>query len=298
MRKEKVVKKKILVHDGSFHCDDVCAVAVLSLLFNGQIEIIRSREAAKIATADYVLDVGGKYDGLHLFDHHQESILRDNGVPFAAFGLVWRSFGEVLCGGSDRVAKIIDQELVQPCDANDNGYSFFTACDTLSPFALPDLIHIFNNTWKEKDRKADQVFADLVEFAKGVIARKIVRTIAQIDAEVKIKKIYNESNDKKILVFDDSYPARDLLFSDLLDVIFTVTPGNDDKWRVEGVRQQPNSYKLRKSLPKKWAGLRDEELQAVSGVSDAVFCHRNLFMAAAKSREGAILLAQKALGKR
>jgi len=41
--------------------------------------------------------------------------------------------------------------------------------------------------------------------------------------------------------------------------------------------------------------LQDEELQKVSGVSDAVFCHRALFMVVAKSRAGAIQLAELAL---
>jgi len=48
-------------------------------------------------------------------------------------------------------------------------------------------------------------------------------------------------------------------------------------------------------LPSAWAGLRDAELQKVSGVEDAVFCHRALFTAVARSKEGAIKLAQIAL---
>jgi uncharacterized UPF0160 family protein len=41
--------------------------------------------------------------------------------------------------------------------------------------------------------------------------------------------------------------------------------------------------------------LKDEELQKISGVSDATFCHRGLFLAGAKSKEGAIKLAEIAL---
>jgi len=51
----------------------------------------------------------------------------------------------------------------------------------------------------------------------------------------------------------------------------------------------------RKNFPKLWAGLRDEELQNVTGVPDAIFCHRGLFLAIAKSKEGAIKLAQIAV---
>ena len=39
----------------------------------------------------------------------------------------------------------------------------------------------------------------------------------------------------------------------------------------------------------------DETLQKVTGVEDAVFCHKGLFLAVAKSKEGAIKLAELAL---
>ena len=293
MEDMKSGKKKVVVHNGPFHLDDVCAVAVLALLFDDNIEIIRTRDENKIATADYVLDVGSKYDGIHFFDHHQESILRDNGVPYAAFGLVWRSFGEVLCD-SEEVAKIIDQELVQPSDANDNGVQFFVIRGDLEPFCLHDVIRIFNANWKDKERDDDAIFASLVEFAKGLIAREILRIKARVEGEIIVRKTYLESTDRQILVLDENYGVSDSFFAEFPEILFFVAPYGD-RWQAKGVRQNPGNLKLRKNFPKKWAGLRDEELQVVSGVSDAVFCHRNLFMAAAWSKEGAVALAKKAL---
>ena len=41
--------------------------------------------------------------------------------------------------------------------------------------------------------------------------------------------------------------------------------------------------------------LTDEEFEKITGVEGAVFCHRTLFMAVAKSKEGAIKLAKLAL---
>jgi uncharacterized UPF0160 family protein len=61
------------------------------------------------------------------------------------------------------------------------------------------------------------------------------------------------------------------------------------------MRKEKKSFINRKDLPFSWSGLRDEEFQKVTGVSDAVFCHRALFLAVAKSKEGAIKLAQLAL---
>ena len=61
------------------------------------------------------------------------------------------------------------------------------------------------------------------------------------------------------------------------------------------MRKEKNSFKNRKDFPTIWAGLRDEKLQKVTGVSDSIFCHRGLFLAVAKSKEGAVKLAKLAL---
>jgi uncharacterized UPF0160 family protein len=52
---------------------------------------------------------------------------------------------------------------------------------------------------------------------------------------------------------------------------------------------------MRKPLPTAWGAKHDEELVAVSGVADAAFCHRRLFMCTARSKEGALKLAELAL---
>ncbi len=54
----------------------------------------------------------------------------------------------------------------------------------------------------------------------------------------------------------------------------------------------------RLGLPERWAGLRDAELAAVSGVADSVFCHLNLFIGGARSFEGAVQMAALALAAR
>jgi len=48
-------------------------------------------------------------------------------------------------------------------------------------------------------------------------------------------------------------------------------------------------------LPKSWAGKRDRELEKITGVAGAIFCHRNLFLAVAKTKEAILQLAELAL---
>jgi uncharacterized UPF0160 family protein len=48
-------------------------------------------------------------------------------------------------------------------------------------------------------------------------------------------------------------------------------------------------------LPEAWAGLRGADLATASGVADAVFVHTRRFVAAARSRQGAMAMARRAI---
>ena len=74
-------------HAGKFHADDVFATALLQIL----------RPDIKITRGFVVPDDfdGIVYDiGFGMFDHHQEPReTRPNGIPYAAFGLLWQGLG-------------------------------------------------------------------------------------------------------------------------------------------------------------------------------------------------------------
>ena len=119
---------KIATHSGGFHTDDVFAVATLQLVYGVEnVEIIRTRDEVELATADIVVDVGGVYDvAAKRFDHHQNGgPVRANGIPYAAFGLVWREYGETVAS-SKVVAEEIERMLVLAVDAGDSGVSLYT----------------------------------------------------------------------------------------------------------------------------------------------------------------------------
>lgn len=295
---EDSTKKVIVVHDGSFHADDVCAVAALSLVIDGPIEIVRTRDEEKIAQADFVADVGGRNDpAKNRFDHHQigGAGKRENGIPYAAFGLVWKKFGEQLCGGAS-VAETVDRELVQPLDAADNGVNVVNQkYEDVAPYGFDRTINAFTSTWKETDRDVDAAFFELVQFTKALIAREIVRARAKEEARHFVEEAYNNAEDKRIIVLDAPYPSRETLAQYPEPLYFIRPRPSDGKWAVEAVRNNPRTFVNRKDLPKAWAGRRDEELAEITGVPDAVFCHGNLFMAVAKSREGAVALAKIAV---
>jgi uncharacterized UPF0160 family protein len=288
-------KNKILVtHNATFHADDIFATATLSILNNGKIKIIRTRDEDLIKNADYVYDVGGVYDpSINRFDHHQKGGAgkRENGIPYAAFGLVWKTYGEAVCGSLE-VAKKIDEDLVQAIDAQDNGVDLYKIEGAVGPYLIQSMFNAFRPSWKEKE-DFDTPFLELVEFATKFLIRKIKKVKDALEAETFVKKAYEEANDKRLIVIDGSYPWSDVLmeYPEPLYVIWE----RMGVWRVGCVGKEKKSFENRKPFPEAWAGLRDEELAKASGVPDAVFCHNGRFLAVAKSKEGALALADKAL---
>src|SRR3989344_767371 len=113
-----------------------------------------------------------------------------------------------------------------------------------------------------------------------------------------IKTAYENSVDKRITILDRSFRRVELMegLYKFPEPLFVVYPDSDGRgWRSTAVLADMKSFNYRKKFPDSWAGLHGEKLQEVSGVSDAEFCHRNLFTVSVKSQEGAIKLCQLAL---
>lgn len=294
-------KKTIVVHDGIYHSDDVFACATLSLYFkkhNTAFHIVRSRDTKVIERADIVVDVGGVYDtARNRFDHHQTEGAgkHDNGIPFASFGLVWESYGLDLCEGSIEVFEFIKIRIVKAIDATDNGVSICTPVfPDIMPYDFHSIISSFEPSWKESNDMLDKGFFDAIDFAKKVLARLIKKSKDLKEGEKIVEQIYQNTADKRLVIMDRYYPWKKQMTLHP-EVLFVVFPGQEDKWMLVGAKDDIFSFDSRKQLPEAWAGLRDTELQKVTGVSDAVFCHRGRYLAVAKSQEGILKLAELAL---
>ena len=292
--------KKLITHNGSFHTDDIFAAAALSLMLEKKgdsFEIIRTHDPEAIEKGDYVFDVGGIYDEeKNRFDHHQKSFKekRENDILYSSFGLVWKKYGLEL-SGSEKIAKIVEEHLVAPVDAFDNGFDLVENKYDISPYLIQHFFLSMRPTWAEKEEDNDKTFLECVKISKEILSREIIHARDSVLAEEKVLSIYQNTKDKRIIILDQSYPYEDTL-NDFFEPLFVVYPRvNDGSWGVKAVRKEPKTFKNRKDFPKSWAGLRDEELQKITGISDAIFCHRGLFMAVAKTKEGAIKLAELAL---
>jgi uncharacterized UPF0160 family protein len=288
---------KVITHNDRFHADDVFALAALRIKFGDEIsEVIRTRDEKVIDSADIVFDVGGINDGdKNRFDHHQPEGggVRENGFPYASFGLVWQKWGEEICG-SEEAAEIVDRKLVQPIDAGDNGHAFYDyreGVETME-YTMGGFCYVMGPTWKEED-DYDKAYFEAVDVAEIALKREIIRAQHKVEAIPIILKAMEEADDKRLVVLDEYVPWGEIIKKDK-DVLFVISPVKDkSKWRVNTV--EDTQFVNRKDLPKEWAGLRDEELEKVTRVKGSVFCHRGLFLAVGDSKESALQLAKLAL---
>lgn len=296
------MKKTLITHNGTFHSDDVFSAAALTLLFKKRgedINIVRTRDPEVIKKGDVVFDVGGEYDtAKNRFDHHQVggAGARDDGIPFAAFGLVWKQYGTEVAG-SKEAALEIDIKLVAPIDCTDNGFkSPQPLHHDVYSYSIENVIFAFHPTWEEvAEGYEDKTFCSLVSLAVSILEREIIKVTHKQEALVHLERCYTEDGDKRLLILDREYPWKD--FAGIHpDILFVIYPdGVRGVWGVSAVRKTKHEFVNRKDLPRAWGGLRDEALASASGVPDAVFCHNKLFFAVAKSREGALALANIAL---
>jgi uncharacterized UPF0160 family protein len=293
---KKILKqKKILVtHDGSFHADDLFATATLSIVFDDNIKIVRTREQKQIESADVVYDVGGIYDpSIDRFDHHQKggAGTRENGIPYSSFGLVWGRYGEKVCG-SKEVAEKIDEKLVQSIDAFDSGINLFDVKGKVGPYLVQDIFFNFRPSWKE-EQDYDTCFVNLIPFVVKILQREIVKTKDGLEAESIVHKAYEDAKDKRVIFFDDSYPWFETIheYNEPLYVISR----KGDTWRAEAVRKEKHNFESRKAFPENWAGKRDGELVEATGIPGSIFCHNGRYLVVAKTREAILALVEKAL---
>ena len=287
--------KTLGTHSGKFHADDVMATAILRLLL-GDIKVIRTRDEEILKKLDFVYDIS-----LGEFDHHQlDKEIRENNIPYAASGLVWREFGSRVIQkfnsefDEDDIISIfdyIDKTLVQGIDAIDNGI------DSKSEFkvtSISDIIQNFNPTWDD-DSSKDDAFEEAVEFAIVVIKRIISRQVSVIKARDIVNKGFENREVNEIMVLKNGCPwLQQLLKIDInSEVLFVISPGdNNAEYKIQTVKKTAATFEARKDLVESIRGKSSDEINSIIKIDDAIFCHKAGFIASTKSLTSALKIAK------
>lgn len=290
---------QVATHDGSFHADEVFAIAALGLLPE-PLEVIRTRDPDVLAGADLRVDVGFRHDpATGDFDHHQRDfdLGRENGIAYASFGLVWREFGARICGGDAEVAAAVDGSLVQAVDANDTGQRISQPLvEGAHAMTINGVIGGFNARWDEELTAAEERerFDAAVELASGVLAREIASAASARRAVRLVREAIAAAADPRIVRLPDNVPWKQVVVSEAPEALFVIYPKRQG-FGVEAVPATLGAFDNRRDLPAEWAGLENEDLARVTGVGDALFCHAKRFLIVARSSDGAERLAALAL---
>lgn len=317
--------KTIATHNGSFHADDVFGVGVLMGVFPIHT-LVRTRNKTDIENADFAVDVGGLWDvNTGRFDHHQRGFdgarpaaaVDDGhyapGVGYASAGLVWTAYGAAYvqalaerkgwaldAAATAAIVQILDTSLVQYIDMVDTGQGEVSQ----GIVGLSSLIAQLNTHWMDEqglslDTKAElqeSRFREAIAITRTFLDHAISKTVSQLRSADIVRRAPRLLGGKVLHLEEGGMPWSRVVVDEMAEVLLVLYPDSDgSQYQLKTVPVAHDSFVSRLDLPQAWSGLRDEELAAVTGVTDSVFCHTNLFIAGAKSFAGALRLAELAL---
>lgn len=263
-----MIPNSAVTHGGRFHADDVFSSALLRLL-NPKIKIRR------------VMRLPENFDGLAFdigggdFDHHQNGApVRENGVPYAAFGLLWRAFGDRLIPDAEEAARF-DQHFIQPLDLDDH-----TGCGS----ETAGLIALFNPGW-DSGEPADRCFWEAVSFAQVILEKRLESVRSMCRARSYVEEALRGMV-RGVVTLERFAPWKAVLSAS--DAQFVVYPSQRGGFSAQGVPADDETHALKIPFPADWAGRSEEELPKLSGIATLRFCHNNRFLIAAGTRSDAV----------
>lgn len=207
--------------------------------------------------------------------------------------------------------KFVYENLMEEVDAVDNGVDQWSGENLQRNYkkttTLSSRVSNLNPSWLEENQDTDKIFPKAMEITKYELTDRINGFNSWWAARSIVKKAILERKEYhpsgKVIYFSQFCPwkahvyafEQDKNFKELSEneVLYCVFQGADS-CRVQCVSVE-GSFENRKSLPKSWRGIRNEELQKVTGLSDAVFCHAAGFISGWGSMESAKKAVEMAL---
>jgi uncharacterized UPF0160 family protein len=296
----------LVTHSGGFHADELLSSVVLTRLFP-RAQIVRTRSAEWISPGDnrIIYDVGGSYDpDARIFDHHQRGApLRQDGSPYSSFGLIWKQYGRdylkalaIPDADIETCHAAFDADFVLAIDLLDNGALSPSVAGPLAGLTLPSLLETLKPVFDEKDADAlERAFRQALDVSRIFVEADLAQRAAKLRAESLVLDAVAKTGQARVLELPIGMPFRSAIVKAGADhLLFVVHPRGTD-WCVTGIRRADDRFELRADLPAAWAGLTNADLEAASGVTGATFCHNGRFIAAARTREAALALADLAV---
>ena len=266
--------RTLVIHSGVFHADDVFTAAYVSLLkdFLKQpaIRIVRTFNVQDHMTLDngfLVADIGrGEFD--HHFPENQKQ-RRENGAPYAAFGLVVRAFHEGYLNETEY--ELLDKSFIEPIDYTDNTGVFNQ---------LSQAIKNFNKQWNDDTPDSDIYFDMALSIARTILSS----AIRNVRATAKAKDIARKyAPDHNGVIWLDAYAPISEFFTYDDSVKFIGSPSKRGIYQVVCVKDGDKKDKAPFPKSIRGIGFKPDEYDG-EGLN---FCHPSGFMASFKDMETA-----------
>eukprot|EP00043_Microstomoeca_roanoka_P011622 m.109747 g.109747 ORF g.109747 m.109747 type:complete len:336 (+) comp15249_c3_seq2:316-1323(+) len=323
------VMATIGTHDGSFHCDEALACFLLRLLpAYEHANILRTRDEAKLAECDIVVDVGAVFDPLkHRFDHHQREFTHTMNsldatkrwtTRLSSAGLIYFHFGRQIikhvCQTDDKATEVLFDQMydnfIEEIDAVDNGVSPYEGQPKYRiASTIGNRVGLLNPPWTEENPDYDAQFEKAMklvgsEFLDALNHYHKVWMPARVHVEKALAGRFAVDESGEIIVFDQPCPWKAHLFTleeelsteeNSINIKYALFADTHQKWRVMAVPVSPSSFSSRKALPDEWRGLRDQALSDKTGIPGCIFVHASGFIGGNDTKEGALEMARRSL---
>lgn len=273
-----IEKAEFVTHNGKFHIDEVFSTALLIKIFDN-VKLIRVSNVENIKNKRIIYDIGGgKYD------HHQKNAkIRDDGIKYSSFGLLWKDFGKnflkkIKCDDIEYVWNKFDTKFVETIDKIDN---FQIEDNSKKNYLISNIIEGFNPTWNLDDN-SDEKFKQAVELASIIFDNEITNLLADAEANMYLTKLDIDLN-KNYLILDRYIPYEEYLldYDKENKIKFVIYPSKRNGYEIRTVLD-------RAIFPEDWRGNSKEEFFNKYGIDGMMYCHNNGKLCIADNKENAI----------
>lgn len=279
--------KTLITHAKNFHADDVFSTALLAVLTKREtyeLNVIRSNYPYKELSEDILNDPENiMYDiGRGKFDHHQaDSPVRENGIKYAAFGLLWKEFGDW-----DKYPDF-DRDFVSKIDDHDNGGKMNEMSLVIRSFN-PSSMELNGLSEEEQIKIYDRQFYKAVAFAKDYIDNlfknydELNHSKEYIEKNAEFFLWTKDLSGKKTIMILPEYVGKldDIILDYYKDVVAVIYPSNRGGYAAKVIPKDKNTMESYYTFPYIWCGAEPDNLP-----SDVQFCHKSGFLATFKTLE-------------
>lgn len=260
------IPNEAVTHNGRFHADDVFSAALLKIL-NPDIHISRLSSVPDHFNG-LVFDLG-----IGEFDHHNANMkYRENGIPYASFGLLWRRYAHLLVPES--AIEAFDESFIQPLDAQDNYGGTNLLCRAITQA---------NPKW-DSNADPDACFFEAVEFAKYILRNEIESMKSTEHAAAIVKDALARQTDG-IVILPIGVPWKAILIP--TPVCFVIYPSTRGGYNAQAIPKATGAVECKLYFPETWRG-QTEDLPAISGIPDLTFCHSSGYLVGAATVDSAV----------